>query len=408
MINLRHLRAFIAVAELGGTRKAADSLFRAQSAVTRSVQELEATFGVALFERKTAGMLPTAFGNTLLFRAKRAVQELELARDEMSSKAIARGTSPNASPNASINSALFNERRLIIFLKLAEFQRMQSVAHLLGMTQPAVSASMKKLEAGLGVPLFRRTPTGVLLTEAGEVLLLRTRRALAELRHVQTELGMLSGTMEGRVTVGVLPLGRTYILPRAIGKAISAHPGLQISSIEGSFDTLETGLRAGDIDFMLGALRPADYASDLVGEPLLTDKTVVFARRDHPLTRLSRISINNLVEAKWILPIEGSASRKAFDSLFISLKRDPPKAAVETNELAIRRDLLLNSDMVTVASLQWFYKELMSAELQVIDFDLKNTARMIGITQRQKSYPSPGAVALMEAIRQVVREMGRA
>jgi LysR family transcriptional regulator of gallate degradation len=401
-ISLRHLKVFIAVAELGGATKAADSLYRAQSAVTRSIQELEFSLGVHLFERKLTGMLPTVFGRALLFRAKRAAQEFELARHEMSSKI----TEGSGSLNAPVFSMLFDEHRLMTFVELGKLQHMPTVAKLLGITQQAVSATINKLESSLGIPLFKRTAKGMLLTEAGELLFFRTKRALAELRHVKAEISVLSGTMEGRVTVGVT-LGRTYILPRAIAKVVSAHPQLQVVTIESSFDPLATDLRAGDIDFILGALRPPDYAMDLVGEPLLSDKMAVFVRRDHPLTRLSRISIDDLLNARWILPNPETLARKLFDLSFTYLKVKPPTAVVETNDLSILRDLLLNSDMVTAISLQWLYHERMSGELQVLDFELQKTARMIGITQRQKSHPSPGTVSLIEAIRQVVIELGQ-
>jgi LysR family transcriptional regulator of gallate degradation len=402
-ISLRHLRVFLAVAESGGATRAAESLYRAQSAVTRSIQELESSLGVYLFERKVTGMLPTVFGQALLFRAKRAAQEFELARQEIASRTAKRSESPN--PNTSTFSTLFNEHRLAAFVALAKLRHMPTASISLGITQPAVSASINKLESSLGVALFTRTPKGMLLTEAGELLFFRTKRALAELRHVTAEIAALSGTMEGRVTVGVMPLGQMHILPRAIAKVIAAHPQLKIATIEGNFDPLSAELRAGDIDFILGALRPLDDAMDLLGEPLLSDKMAVFARGAHPLTRLSTISVADLLEAQWILPSQGTNARKIFDLSFAHMKVKAPIAVVETDAPAILRDLLLNSDMITAVSLQWFYHERMAGELEVLDFDLQKTARMIGITRRRESHFLPGAVALIEAIREVVADL---
>src|SRR5450830_1422792 len=124
-VSLRHLRAFITVAELGSVTRAADALYRAQSAITRSVHELETVIGESLFERKSSGMLLTVFGTTLLFRAKRAAQEFELARDEIYSKI----KTPAGAMKTSILSMLFNERRLQIFVKLAESHHMPTVAN---------------------------------------------------------------------------------------------------------------------------------------------------------------------------------------------------------------------------------------------------------------------------------------
>jgi LysR family transcriptional regulator of gallate degradation len=402
-ISLRHLRVFIAVAELGGATKAADFLYRAQSAVTRSIQELEHTLGVHLFERKTSGMVPTIFGDSLLFRARRAAREFELARDGM----ISRADGENAAPHASAYSLLFNEHQLTAFLKLAELRHMPTAAKLLGITQPAVSASIGKLEASLGIALFKRTPKGMHLTGAGEVLFFRARRALAELRHVPAELSALSGTVEGRVIVGVLPLGRSYILPRAIARVIAAHPRLQVSTIEGSFDPLATDLRAGDIDFILGALRPPDYAKDLVGEPLLSDRMAVFVRSGHPLTFRSSIPLDELMNERWILPSPGTLARKLIDASLLAAKVKPPEIAVETSDVSVLRDLLLQSDMVTAISTQLFHYERMTGEVRMLDVEFKGTARMIGITQRDKSHPSPGTVALTEAIRAVAAELSR-
>src|SRR5450830_805118 len=296
-VSLRHLRAFISVAELGSVTRAADALYRAQSAITRSVHELETVIGEPLFERKSSGMLLTVFGNALLFRARRAAQEFELARDEIYSKL----KTPAGSMKTSILSMLFNERRLQIFVKLAESHHMPTVANALGITQPAVSASISDLETSLGATLFQRTPKGMLLTEAGALLLFRAKRALAELRHAEADILALKGTTQGRVVVGALPLSRTTILPRAIASVIAAHPQLRITTIEGPFDSLAARLRAGDIDFILGALRPPEYANDLHGEPLLEDKMSVIVRRGHPLTQKSKVTLDDMMRAQWIL-----------------------------------------------------------------------------------------------------------
>jgi len=297
IVSLRHLRAFIAVAEMGSVTRAAEALYRAQSAITRSVHELEAVIGESLFERKSSGMLLTVFGNALLFRARRAAQEFELARDEIYSKL----KTPSSAMKASILAMLFNERRLQIFISLAESHHMPTVANALGITQPAVSASIADLESSIGATLFQRTPKGMLLTEAGVLLLFRAKRVLAELRHVAADIAALKGSMQGRVVVGALPLSRTSILPRAIAAVVAAHPTLRISTIEGPFDNLAARLRAGDLDFILGALRPPEYAKDLHVEPLLEDEMSVIVRRGHPLTVKDKVTIEDLQSAQWIL-----------------------------------------------------------------------------------------------------------
>ena len=73
LLNIAQLRAFKLVADTGSATRAASALFRAQSAVTRSVQELEAALGEPLFDRKPSGMLPTPVGRAVLHRCVRSL-----------------------------------------------------------------------------------------------------------------------------------------------------------------------------------------------------------------------------------------------------------------------------------------------------------------------------------------------
>jgi LysR family transcriptional regulator of gallate degradation len=399
-ISLRHLRVFIAVAQLGSVTNASEALFRAQSAVTRSIRELELSFGVELFERKSTGMLCTVFGNALLFRARRAMREFELCADEI----IGKDKVELSVLKERITLALFNARRLLTFVKLAELGHMPTAARALGVSQPAVSSTIKELEESIGADLFIRTSKGMIPTPKGELLLFRTKRALAELRHVEADIAALNGTTEGRVVIGALPLGRTAILPKAISKVLAQHPRLRFLTVEGAFDKLANELRAGDIDFIFGALRPADYARDLIGEALMTDQMAVVVRNGHPFTSLKKVTIDDLAEVQWVLSSPDTPSRTLFDQAFSSLNRAPPIDAVETSDLAILRGLLLNSDMATAISTQQLQYEISSGALKVVKVDLPNTNRVIGITQRLESHASPGALALMAAIREVATE----
>lgn len=401
--NLRHLRAFISVAEAGSATRASEHLCRAQSAVTRSVHELESYFGVELFERKATGMLCNAFGGALLYRGRRAIHELEQGVAEVASKSA----DPQARARTRVPAALLSERRLAILVNLAKHGHMPTVAKLLGISQPAVSAGVNDLEGDLGVALFRRTSKGVVATEPGVALLFRVKRALMELRHVEAELGAIKGATEGKVVIGALPLGRTQILPNAILAVLSRHPLLRIETIEAPFDTLANRLRAGDIDFIFGALRPADYARDLKGEPLLNDSMSIVVRNGHPLGRRKNLGLQDLDGLSWVLANPHTPARRLFSQSFCLQGLTPPAPAVETSDLALLRGLLLRSDMATAISARQLEFEIGNGTLQALDISLPSTTRVIGLIQRAESKPSPGASALMAAIRDVVAEIRR-
>jgi len=279
---------------------------------------------------------------------------------------------------------------------------MQTVASLLGLSQPAISSTLKVLESGCGQTLFERTPRGLLPTRASLDILFPVRRALNELRHIDTDISALQGALQGVVQVGALPLGRTRILPEAIVRLMREHPGIQVITNESPFDLLATELRAGDVDFIFGALRSTAYASDLSGEALLTEEMVVLARRGHPLYSKSALQAE-LADAQWVLPRAGSPARHMLDDCFTAFGIAPPRPAVESGDMAIIRGLLLRSDMLAAVSAHQLEPEIASGELCILPLELRHTSRAIGLTSRTASLHSPVAQALMDVIREITR-----
>ncbi|MFO1302212.1 MAG: LysR family transcriptional regulator [Burkholderiales bacterium] len=390
--ELRHLRAFLAVADEGSANRAGATLYRAQSAVSRAIQKLEGDLGVELFERRARGMLLTEYGRALLVRARRAQAELARARGELAA------IDKDSARNAPIFAMVAHERRMHAFVALTEHHHMPSVAESLGITQPAVSMAIRELEDSVGVALFERTPRGMIPTEAGSALALRLKRALAEVRHAVSDIAALRGITQGTVTVGALPLSRTRLLPEAIASVVAAHPGLRVATVEGSFETLAAGLRAGDLDFIVGALRPPEYASDLEGIPLAEDALGIVSREEHPWARRRRIPEADLARARWVLPRVNTPNRTLFERAWKARGLPPPDVVVETSDLAVLRGVLRNSDLVTAISPRQLHYELAEGLLRLLPIPLPDTRRVIGITRRADSLVWPGAKLLADEL----------
>ncbi|MGO4744093.1 LysR substrate-binding domain-containing protein [Serratia quinivorans] len=396
LTNLMQIRAFSQVVTQGSVSRAADELFRTQSAITRSIRDLEQRLAVPLFERHASGMLLTDFGKCVLPRARRAIDELHqipaLLKRLQGKGAPARGdTEP---------LYLFNVRRLQIFVCLCETRHMQTVATLLGLSQPAISAALKVLENGAGVPLLERTPHGMVPSLAGREIEPNVRRALNELQHIPADIAARSGVLEGRVRVGALPLGRTRLLPQAIVQLTSRYPGVSVVTNESAFATLASELRSGDIDFIFGALRASDYAADVYSETLFTEEMVLLARRGHPWATPGLLP-EQLREARWVLPRSATPARQLLDDCFLAMNIPAPNPVVETGDLALVRGLLLNSDMLAAVSAHQLEYELASGELVQLPMALPNTGRAIGLTCRTGSLHSPAAQALIACLHEV-------
>jgi LysR family transcriptional regulator of gallate degradation len=397
-INLRHLRALSAVASAGSARKAAHQLYRVSSAIAHAIAELEGAVGVQLFERRTRGMVTTAYGECVLTRTRRIEREFDDARSEL----IARGSVSAKQDVQSTFASILNGRRLAVLASLAEHRSMAVVAREFAITQPAISLTVKALETDLGVALFERTARGMTPTPAGEIVAFHCRRVLSELHQILPDLAAIEDRIQGSVTVGALPLGRTQILPMAIAALLRRHPQLHVATVESPYDVLAAALRTGDVDFILGALRGPARASDLVEESLFEDRISIIARAGHPLARRRSIEVGALHRASWALSRRGAPARKLFDRAVFERGWTPPIPAVETGDLAILRGLLLESDMLTAISAHQLHYEIRDGSLVVLAAPLDGTLRKIGLSQRADALPSPAAKALMGEIRRVV------
>ncbi|MFC4276907.1 LysR family transcriptional regulator [Achromobacter aloeverae] len=401
-LSLHHLHVFNTVAATGGVRSTAEALFRASSAVTRAVNRFEESLGVRLFERKGTGMLLTAEGEAVRVRASHIAAELAAVHDEALALRRARGGATAAGVGAV--ASLFHTRRLMHAALLADVHHMSTVAHLAGLTQPAISASISGLEETLGQPLFQRTPRGMVPTPAGERWVVHFKRVLAELRNIQADVAALQGVLEGIVTVGALPLIRTMVLPAAIASVLGRHPRLRIRTLESPYGDLCAGLLSADVDFILGALRPLQDSA-LTTEVLLHEDIVLIARAGHPLARKRSVDFDDLQAYPWVLSRQSTPLRDQLNAFFVRHGRPALVPSVETADLALLRGLLLHSDMLTALSVHQLYYEFEAGGLAALAFPLDGMQRQIGVTLRTGAQLQPGARALLDEVKRLAVSM---
>ncbi|CAM2157647.1 HTH-type transcriptional regulator GalR [Pararobbsia alpina] len=401
LLSLAHLKVFLHVIETGSASLAAKQVFKAQSAVSRALNELEHMLGAPLFERTPSGMLPTASGRCVAERAQRVFNELQTLTRLLIPKAQA----GPAQATLGVASCLLNTRRLEIFVGLARDRHMPTTARAFDVSQPAISIAIRALESGAGSPLFYRSGRGLSLTANGDTCALYVQRALNELRRIPEDLAALHGTVLGVVHVGALPLGRAFALPEAIARLSREHPGIMIVTDESAYELLCAKLRSGDIDFILGALREPAADSGLVVESLWIEDMVVLARRGHPLAAKASLKLSQTTGEQWILPRVHAPARRILERLFAAKGLDIPPAAVETADLAIIRGVLTRSNMLAALSAHQLGHEIESGDIVRLALHLPRTERKIGLTLRADSVPAPAVRLLLETIRAVVADM---
>jgi len=134
-------------------------------------------------------------------------------------------------------------------------------------SQPTLSAQLKKLEDYLGVKLVERQPKNVQLTEVGKQVVVRARRMLNESDEIVALARNNTDPFAGKLKMALIPTIGPYLLPRVMPKLRKALPQLSLMLYEYQTESLLKRLRDGEIDLGLMAL-PADSGRHRVARAL--------------------------------------------------------------------------------------------------------------------------------------------
>lgn len=393
--QLSHLRTFLQVARGKSLADAGRELFKSSAVVSRAIHELECVLGGTLFERTSRGVILTDRGRTVAARVQRIDQELSQAAAEV---ARLRRQAP-AEPDA-LREPLYDGKRLSVLTCLVDCGTVSLAATALGMTQSGVSMALARAEAALGAQLFTRSPHGLVPLPATRRIIVHAKLVLAELRYLSSDLSSGDGRVSGVVSVGTLPLGRTRVVPTAIGAATARHRALRVTTVESPYEELISGLHSGEVDVVIGV--PRDGGVDLHIEHLFDDRLAVLARSDHPLQSVSSLSLADAAGKRWILPQLLSPSRRLLTEAFERERLAPPVPVVESADLAIVRHLLLAGDALALASVEQFSFELAAGLLAELPVALPRISRPVALITHKGAAPSAAVRAVVDALRQQV------
>lgn len=137
---------------------------------------------------------------------------------------------------------------LLLIVEHGTYTEAARHAHL---SQPALSASIRRLEEDIGARLLYRDRSGARLTAAGEALLPRARAALAAIDDGRRAVAEIEGLRAGEVRIGAGATACTYLLPRTLARFRKRYPNVRIALSEGFRPRLEDGMRAGEFDLAI-------------------------------------------------------------------------------------------------------------------------------------------------------------
>ena len=284
-------------------------------------------------------------------------------------------------------------------LAIAERGSMRSAARQLGVAQPVMTRSIRELEHELGVLLFERRVTGMILTPMGEAFVRRATAIQLDLDRVRDELQQLRGETVGTVSAGLSTVAHVALLPRIIEPFRRRFPGVRLKLVEGLFPTLEPDIQDGKVDFYVGPLAENFQPAELLVERLFDNRRVVVGRRGHPLANAR--SLKDLVDAHWVTTAITMNVDAELGPMFESYGLPHPHIALQTETALSMLIATAHSDLLAMLPQQWLAYFQPTGTIEHIPVAEMLPAPPICIVRRARLPLTPAAEFLCDLFRRI-------
>jgi LysR family transcriptional regulator, regulator for genes of the gallate degradation pathway len=392
-ISFRQLKLFESVGRLMSVRRGSEECNLSQPAVTQALARLEQQVGITLLERGASGSYLTEAGKIFHLRVGRMFDQLEDALFELNV--------PGGQLGAQSIANRISRAQVRSLVGIIECGSFALAAATLGITQASLQRAARDLESNLRKSIYYRSAAGVMVTTAGIEFGRKVNLATREIDWGINEIEVARGNSESKIVIGALPFGGTVLLASVLGKFVSAHPNANVSIVnEGAVEMIRR-LRAGDVDLAVGIVQQSSNG-DLVNELLAETPYEIVARRGHPLTCKGKdiVSTEELSHYDWVIGTEGATRRTCFDTLFVG--EAMPKASIATSSLLVIRQLLAQSDRLTLMTSFELMQEM--DVLAVVPFRPIRPVPALGITMRANWLPTRLHQDFIDLLRTHVKE----
>jgi DNA-binding transcriptional LysR family regulator len=204
--------------------------------------------------------------------------------------------------------------QLRIFLVVAEHLHFSRAADALYVTQPAVSAAIRNLEAEYGVKLFHRIGRRIEISEAGKFLQIEAQKILDQVTLTERGLRELNNLQRGELKLGSSLTIGNYWLPQKISQFQHQYPRIFVNCTLANTEEICIGTATGRFDLGLieGEVKP-DLETSLEQEIIGQDRLQIVVGRAHPWFEREQVFLSELTETDWIMRESGSGTQQRFE-----------------------------------------------------------------------------------------------
>ncbi|GLS89512.1 LysR family transcriptional regulator [Psychromonas marina] len=228
-------------------------------------------------------------------------------------------------------------RQLQHFVTIVETGSISAAARHLFLAQPAISASIKKLETELNMPLLHRRERGVSLTEAGQQFLQHARQILQQAKDAKLAMQAIEGLDQGEVEIAVPPMLGSYFFPPLLMAFKHQYPALKLNIIDSGTRSIRQKLLDGELE--LGVVADHDLPPEFESGKLMREEMVVAMSVDHPLAAFEQIEYKDLLKHELILFGKGYYHHSLIEKIS-QKEKERPRVAFTSNLLPLIKSVI--------------------------------------------------------------------
>ena len=225
--------------------------------------------------------------------------------------------------------------QLRYFLQVASSHSFTRAAEELGISQPALSRSIQKLENELGVPVLVRKTRSVELTDAGVTLKTRAEQILSIVDDAKAEI--CDDGRTGRIRLGAIPTVAPYFLPKFLKRFAKAFPDASTEIYEDTTKNLLRNCSEGEVDLALVALPISERYLEV--QELFEEELFVALPKDHPLTQKSQLRWSDIESQPFVMLDEAHCLSDNIVT-FCRQRAVQPVVVGRTNQLSTVQELV--------------------------------------------------------------------
>jgi DNA-binding transcriptional LysR family regulator len=291
---------------------------------------------------------------------------------------------------------------------IGRFRSFARAAESLDISQPALSKSIRGIEASLGVRLFDRSRRGVSPTAFGEIILSASGPLLRGVDEVLAEIRRVKGLEAGTLRIGAGSFALEMSVAETVTRLARSHPSLHLRLVLDDWESLTRKVVAGSLDVAVAEVTAAEQEAQLSVERTGEHGGIFYCRSDHPLLSRSPVTFEDISGFPFAMsPLPGRVA-PFFERIGAAGRIDPASGqflpAITLDSVALMKRAVRETEAISWAPKVLIDPELRDGSFAALPFAPPWARLNYGIFRRADRPVTPALEMFLVELRAVEKE----